>query len=205
MNEYDDGISSGQGAYLGQVTGKKFEISVGNLPPQKTVELTIELRQILPTEGGEIGLIIQPELFPKSNQNYTANLNVDINISKGIEKAFIIRKDNVNIKVDGNNATFNHQINRNTDLSSDFICIIQPKEPFLPMSIVEKSEDNKSLAMLLNYYPSWDQIDEDLVEPASEILFVIDRSGSMSGRKKKKKLIEISRKFFFFFLLNRKD
>ena len=58
LEEYEDAISSGHGSYLGQVekteTGSKFEISVGNLPPNKTVEIGIEINQIVETSVNQL-------------------------------------------------------------------------------------------------------------------------------------------------------
>ena len=187
LNNYDDGISSGHGAYLGQVKktqeGTNFEISVGNLPPQKSVEVFVDLYQILPTEGGDMAFIIQPELFPKVSYEYTAKLSVKVKLSKGIGEIFVLGNEKIAIEKDEHNASFHHDINFWNDLKQDFVLVMRPAEAFTPMAIGEKNEKDKSLAMMVNFYPSYDHIDEDLLEPRSEILFVVDRSGSMSGSR----------------------
>eukprot|EP01091_Cochliopodium_minus_P013480 TRINITY_DN4356_c0_g1_i2.p1 TRINITY_DN4356_c0_g1~~TRINITY_DN4356_c0_g1_i2.p1 ORF type:complete len:740 (-),score=158.49 TRINITY_DN4356_c0_g1_i2:133-2352(-) len=175
-NEIENNI---KGAYLGQVTGRTYEFNIGTIPPKKTIEIEIEIIQILPTEGGEIGFIFQPELLPAHHIKYHTILNVEVNMSQGIKNLYAVNRE-LEIWGKDNNLNFTYDL-KSTDFTSDFVLVIQPLDAFSPIAFVERSEDNKSMAIMLNYYPSWDDIDEDLVESSSEFIFLCDRSGSMSG------------------------
>ena len=56
---------------------------------------------------------------------------------------------------------------------NQFHLIIQLERAFEPCAHVEISDN--SMAFMLNFFPTWDSIDKDLVIPASELVFVVDR------------------------------
>ena len=68
------GISSGKGAYLGTLSNSKFESSVGNFSPNKSVEIIIE------SEGVKFG----PRIISKISKK--AQINMEIKMSENIQK-----------------------------------------------------------------------------------------------------------------------
>ena len=52
---------------------------------------------------------------------------------------------------------------------------ITPKEESKPIAIVEKNTKENSCAFMLTYFPTWENVDLDLVIPSSELIFVVDR------------------------------
>ena len=115
-------------------------------------------------------------MFPSNKYKYDAKLEVEVKNSCGISKIQTLREYK-DLKIETNEKVSNISYSFDTleDFSHDFVFIVQPKEAFKPMALVEKNEENNSLAVLLNYYPSWDDIDVDLFEPKTEIIFVVDR------------------------------
>jgi hypothetical protein len=116
-------------------------------------------------------------MFPSNKYLYDAKIEVEINNSCGISKIFTLKeyKDlKFHIKNE-NNASFSYSFNTIEDFTQDFVFVLQPKEAFKPMALIEQDKENNSLAIFLNYYPSYDHLDVDLFEPKSEIIFVCDR------------------------------
>lgn len=55
------------------------------------------------------------------------------------------------------------------------MAFIIPNNPFVPKAFLERIQENNSLSFLLNFYPSWDDFDEELIGITSEIIFLCDR------------------------------
>ena len=67
------------------------------------------------------------------------------------------------------------------ELDSDLVILVKTREPHTPKALVEGGSEEKgtflsSPAVMLNFFPSFPE-----VEAASEFIFLVDRSGSMSG------------------------
>ncbi|KAI6647920.1 Von Willebrand domain-containing protein [Oopsacas minuta] len=195
---YDDSISSGHGAYLLQQTSDDmFTMSVGNLPPK--TEVTIEISYIceLAGSGKEQSphvlfniptTIMKPYTPPNSSVStpgpdfqhskvtYTFNARVKAQMHCKIDKVHCNTHDcNVNY-------TSPHEVEVSVKKRSQnvvnkgYSLEIYLKEPHKPRIWSEKRPDN-SVALMLVAYPNI-----QYKELTTEIIFVVDRSGSMGGK-----------------------
>jgi hypothetical protein len=56
-----------------------------------------------------------------------------------------------------------------------------PKDSLGSQAILGSHEEFETEAVALTFFPSWKSLDEDLMEPHLEVIFLVDRSGSMSS------------------------
>ena len=58
-----------------------------------------------------------------------------------------------------------------------FAVRVTPKKQFEPNCVLE--ENGASRALALTFFPTWEHLDKDLFTPYVEVVFLVDRSGSM--------------------------
>ena len=193
---YDDTISSGHGAYLLQQTSDDvFTMSVGNLPPATVVEIEISYICELKGSGKEQAphvlfniptTILQP-YYPPNHGSTTINLTHEHSVKYTFDarvKADMhckIKKVNCtthgcDIKYPSHNQ-FEALVLKKAQKIVDkgFALEIHLSEPHKPRIWSEKRPDD-SVALMLVAYPNI-----KYKELATEIIFLVDRSGSMGG------------------------
>ena len=99
-------------------------------------------------------------------------------MSQGIEEISVIGREE-EIKREGNRAHIKRKMGKG-DFETDFIVSIIPKQPFSPTATAEKCEKDATVAMMANFYPSYDHYDEDLFEPKSELVKKKTQNSSFS-------------------------
>ena len=193
---YDDTISSGHGAYLLQQTSDDvFTMSVGNLPPATVVEIEISYICELNGSGKEQAphvlfniptTILKPYTPPnqvaphlslshKHSVKYTFDARVRADMHCGIQKVNCTTHS-CNIKYPSPNQVEILILKKAQKIvDKGFGLEIHLTEPHKPRIWSEKRPDD-SLALMLVTYPNI-----KYKELATEIIFVVDRSGSMGG------------------------
>lgn len=201
-NTYDDAIAAGHGAYmLEQKSEKIFQASIGNLPPGKEVLVTIvyvlelqfddagQLRLTLPEQG------FAPDgrksmKFPTTttsdakinNARVPDGLTLDINLDT--------TSPIVQIKSDTHPQFFNSLVDAKNPrkasvrvptslipLMTNFELLIQLEDASTLINQVQTDTNGNRIAMVA-FHPRLHD-----VEPLGEIIFLVDRSGSMMGSK----------------------
>ena len=192
---YDDSVASGQGAYLLQQTSDDiFTMSVGNLPSGAVVEIEISYICELKGSGEEksphvIFTILTTMLQPYGPDQ--ATLPVILARRPKVSYTFdahVVAK--MPCKITKVNCTTHHcNVTHNSDeefelsvkktsqhvINKGFIVEVYLKDPHKPRLWSERRPDG-SVALMLATYP-----DISYKQLSTEIIFVIDRSGSMGG------------------------
>ena len=206
---YDDAVASGQTAALGEEkSGDVFSLSLGNLPPRKEAEIQLRLAGELPidAEGGvrfSLPASLKPRYAPAGSsdplapvQSEAIGQGVDIKRANGPGvKGFSMTVHNAAEIESVTSPT--HCILSNSEggkvvvtlsednLEKDLVILIKHREPHRPTALVEGGVQSDGInkgcyitapAVMVTFYPQF-----PAVEAAGEFLFLVDRSGSMSG------------------------
>ncbi|KJE94062.1 von Willebrand domain-containing protein [Capsaspora owczarzaki ATCC 30864] len=202
--EYTEAVARGDGAYLlEQARADIFSIKVGNLPPGKTCAIRITYIVALKVEGDAVRFLLPTTVAPRytpyrdtqeavpstgviSHFNYWGlgrapyglSLNVNCEMRSPITKA---SSPTHGIAVTQNSATPQRaQIALAaglTALDRDLIVLVETQTPHEPRLCLETDpEANGSRAMMLTLVPHF-----ELDDIKCEVIFVVDRSGSMGG------------------------
>ncbi|KAJ5073666.1 von willebrand factor a domain-containing protein 5a [Anaeramoeba ignava] len=199
-DKYEDAIAQGHTAIkMEKEVDGVFNMNVGNIAPEKQCIVTIryvteltatedkELRFFIPTtitplfvpkhqEIKDIAPLLETEYTPKVGYGFTLNMNISM-----ASEITEIKSQSHEIKSEINKkfGTITLLTEPDESLSKDFEILIQVTEPHEPRAIIQyKDTENKEreYAALMSFYP--DIADKDV---QTELLFLIDRSGSMSG------------------------
>jgi hypothetical protein len=200
--QYDDAIASGLSAALAEEkSGDIFSIALGNLPPGKDAQIQLQLVGELgvDAEGGvrfSLPSTLKPRYTPAGSTDPLASVPAgeEEQVKSGTVSAVswfhltVEGADGVaevtspthSITVTPNDAN-QLDVRLSKELDSDLVILVKTKEPHAPKAIVEGGEEKKgsfmsSPAVMLNFFPSFPEI-----EAACEFIFLVDRSGSMSG------------------------
>ena len=200
---YDDALAGGRSAFLLESERQDiFTVSVGNLPPSKKATVTLTFVSELHTEhDGSVRFHLPSVLTPRysrpGEQNPTENVtylpasaipytfSFNMGIQADVDK---VESASHKLKVDTTVDDEGLQVALVTlaeehKFDKDLVLTITPSSCHQPHAIVEAGstheEDPPFLtnpAVSLNYFPDFSS-----AEVLSELIFVIDRSGSMSG------------------------
>ena len=198
---YDDAIASGQSAALGEEkTGDVFSITLGNLSPQKDAEIHLQVVAELPIDAEENVRFSLPSVF-KSRYTPTGSSDPLANVSDSGSQVSSAHSSSysrfqLNILEPQRIATIvspTHTLNCTNGedkievtlsdqkpADKDLVVLIQHKEPYQPCAVVEEGTDTGFMsqkAVMVNFFPQFDQLENDC-----EFIFLVDRSGSMSGQ-----------------------
>lgn len=187
--EYDDAIASGHGAYLMEEKEggeDEFEISIGNLPPlQECIVIMSYVTQLGASPDGFIVSVpmTRAEIVTgKSNENVANGLKVEMRINLHADIGEI-QSDfhSVHSEIDGKSAMIKYQ-NEEPNTGSDFLVHIKMKERLKSFAIVETHSKGgvKTASTMITV------VLEPQLKPsnvAKEVIFLVDRSGSMSGNR----------------------
>jgi hypothetical protein len=194
---YDDALTQGHGAFLlDEERPDVFQASIGNLAPGREVlvrltyvtELTVDegrLRFVIPTT-------VSPRYAPDKDRTgmgrpdaetlnppvawsvpYGLNLSVRIANPRGIA-AIESPSHQMSVRMSDDAATVT-LAQRDAALDRDFVLSIESASLDAPCVVVERDEDDRE-AIAVAFAPSF-----DATPVPSEVIFVVDRSGSMEG------------------------
>ncbi len=208
--DYDDALASGFMAALGEEkTGDIFSISLGNLPPQCSAEIHLELVGELPlnAEGGvhfTLPSVLKQRYVPAGSSNPLQMAGVfssPLSNSQPQQQAtalavfeFSLHVLNPSLISSVTSPTHSVLTQRNEEaivvslgqpqpLENDLVISVVHADPHKPSALTElggRSLSQRSYmgapAVMLNFFPKF-----DTKRAACEFIFLIDRSGSMSG------------------------
>jgi len=194
---YDEAMSAGHGAYLlDEERADVFTASVGNLPPGREAVLRLTTVSELPLEGDAIRFTlpttIAPRYAPAQDQKgvgeseaervsppyafqvpYGLTLEVDVRTTAPV-RSVESPTHPVSVTIEDGRATVRLS-EREAALDRDVVLKIALAETHEPRALVERAPDGKAYA-LVSFRPKLDTA----LAPA-EVVFVVDRSGSMQG------------------------
>ena len=194
---YDEAMAAGHGAYLlDEERADVFTVSVGNLPPGKEAVLRLTTVSELLLEGDAIRFTlpttIAPRYAPAEDQKgvgeseaervnppyalhvpYGLTLEVDVRTSTPV-RSVESPSHPVAVTIEGGRAEVQLS-EREAALDRDVVLKIALAETHQPRALVERGPDGQAYAMV-SFRPQL----EAKPSPA-EVLFLIDRSGSMQG------------------------
>ncbi|PRP82718.1 hypothetical protein PROFUN_09980 [Planoprotostelium fungivorum] len=163
--EYDDAAAAGHQAFLSeQVSEGTFRVSVGRLDPQKEVTLVLSYVAELTWDGGNILFTLPAHSPACQNIQFTAHVSTGYGLDKITSNVAIT---NVDDKVE---ATLSD--------GKPFELRVWVKEGYKPVGHAEKK--GEGYVASFEFHPDMTQAEED-EEINTEIIFLIDCSGSMSG------------------------
>ncbi|KAJ5080716.1 von willebrand factor a domain-containing protein [Anaeramoeba ignava] len=200
-DKYDDAIAQGHTAIkMEQEIEGVFNMSVGNIPPEKQCIVTIRyVTELIATEDKELRFFlpttITPPFVPNEMEindvtplletNYTPKVTFGLSLNLNVTMASEItniksQSHEISSQINKKFATVTLLSDPKESFSKDFEVLIEVSEPHQPRAIIQyektKNEEEKEYAALLSFYP--DLSEKDV---RTELIFLIDRSGSMSG------------------------
>jgi hypothetical protein len=195
--EYDDALAAGHGAYLlDQERPDVFTASIGNLPPGKEVLVRLSYVTELERQGRGLRFVlpttVSPRYAPAEDRvgvgrtpaealnppvawsvPYGLELRVDIEAASAIQGVESPTHP-ISVELQGARGTVRLG-RRETALDRDLVLDVSLAEPEKPRVWVEVDEAGRRAAALV-FGPEFES-----EESPSEILFIVDRSGSMEG------------------------
>jgi hypothetical protein len=194
---YDEALTAGHGAYLlDEERADIFTASVGNLPPGKEAVLRITTVSELPLEGDDIRFTlptaIAPRYAPAEDRKgvgeteaervsppYALQVPYGLGLKVDVETTAPVRSVEspshpVAVTIEDGRATVTLS-EREAALDRDVVLKITLAETHTPRALVERGPHGDSYA-LVSFRP-----DLEARPSAAEVVFLIDRSGSMQG------------------------
>ncbi|XP_037037777.1 von Willebrand factor A domain-containing protein 5A-like isoform X2 [Bradysia coprophila] len=205
---YDQAVANRTTAFLGEeIKADMFKLRVGSLRPGARVKVTIEYVTEVKNEPGtnNIRFYIPTTIAPRyisanetdpqamdiRNMKFSSSspaplsMRVEVSVQGGI-KSVVSPTHTVTVEKseattfendDWQKATVELS-GQTTDMDRDFVIIIEPREKHQPRLYSENSDNgNGSTAAMIQLLPSF-----KLKEQKTELIFVLDRSGSMMGQ-----------------------
>jgi Ca-activated chloride channel family protein len=194
---YDDAMAAGHGAVLLDAERPNiFTASVGNVLPGQEVVVELTWAAELPVEGEAIRFMVPttvaPRYAPEEDRRgvsptpaervsppldlavpYGLQLDVDIELPCPV-RAVESPSHPVRLELDGTRAhvTLSHDT---VAMDRDFVLLVTPQESGKPQVLVERNEDGLTTAAV-TFVPHLEGVGSN-----SEVVFLVDRSGSMGG------------------------
>ncbi|KAI9555319.1 hypothetical protein GHT06_017833 [Daphnia sinensis] len=198
QHDYKNAIQSGHSAFLvEEKLPDVFKAKIGNLAAGSGAKIRLTYVTELKVEGGEIRFYlpttIAPRYVPKSDGSsaakdlasikYSQESHYEVDFNATVRMASAIKEirsptHKIIVSSDANNTPTRRILrldNVVTSMDRDIVVYIQTAEPHQPRIIQEKSPQG-SAAMMLSLVPSF-----KLAEQKTELIFLVDRSGSMDG------------------------
>ncbi len=193
---YDDAIAEGHGAYLlDQERPDVFTASIGNIPPGKEVMVQISYVTELALEGDDLRFVLPTTVSPRYapaedrvgvgrtsaeavnppvewNAPYGLELSIEIDMPSAIRS---VESPSHPISVETTGRRSHVRLGgREASLDRDFVLLVQLSYPKEARGWIERTAE-ENVAMV-SFQPRFES-----EESPCEIVFVIDRSGSMGG------------------------
>ena len=204
---YDDAIASGLPAALGEELSKDiFSISLGNLPGGSKAEIELSLDWQLPIDAeGKLSFtlpaVLKPRYTPTSQGIGTTPAppsETSVDGQTGISQ-FLLRVHNATSIASIASATHSISVEEQADadikavtlseehallLKTDLVIQIGLVEPHSPIAVVERGKESDGTfksdhLLMVNFMPQFPALGDS---PRCEFVFLVDQSGSMSGR-----------------------
>eukprot|EP01124_Arcella_intermedia_P018668 TRINITY_DN2578_c0_g1_i3.p1 TRINITY_DN2578_c0_g1~~TRINITY_DN2578_c0_g1_i3.p1 ORF type:complete len:782 (-),score=233.37 TRINITY_DN2578_c0_g1_i3:2-2347(-) len=175
QDTYDDALATGQTSYLAlqdeDASFNSYTISIGNLPPGQTTKVYISFLSVALNKDGNYVFYLPPELLPDVPTSGCCK----IEMSEGVEHVY---------STVGNISKEMDRVQWNLVPSNQPIVVsVITKKYSQPKAVLEYDEKTKSKALMITSTPVWQDLNNDLIESQVEVIFVVDRSGSMRGSR----------------------
>eukprot|EP00026_Physarum_polycephalum_P002936 Phypoly_transcript_02945.p1 GENE.Phypoly_transcript_02945~~Phypoly_transcript_02945.p1 ORF type:complete len:789 (+),score=142.25 Phypoly_transcript_02945:155-2521(+) len=185
LNEYEDNIAKGHSSFLlEQVDNSQnlFKTSIGNIGPRREVLIVVGYVTELQLSANQLELVLpspktsEPSLHGENPLNIPNGFNVDISIEMTSEINSVTSPSHpaeITLTTPTSASAileYSHEECKN--LPAAFVLNIQLLEPHKPMLCI------KDQVAMLTVFPDLARFDL-----FSEIIFLVDRSGSMRGEK----------------------
>ncbi|KAG4070433.1 hypothetical protein HA402_005665 [Bradysia odoriphaga] len=205
---YDNAVANRTTAFLGEETkADMFKLRVGSLRPGARVKVTIEYVTEVKNEPGtnNIRFYIPTTIAPRyisaeatdsqamdiRNMTFSPSspaplsMRVEVSVQGGIKSVVspthtvtVLKSEATTFENDDWQKATVELTGQTTDMDRDFVIIIEPQEKHKPRLYSENSDNgNGSTAVMIHLLPSF-----KLTEQKTELIFVLDRSGSMMGQ-----------------------
>jgi len=196
FNEYDDALEAGHGGFLlDEERADVFTASLGNMKPGSEVVLSITYVTELAAEGPAarftLPTTVSPRYAPAADQKgvgptpaevlnppvaldvpYAFTFEMDVTMG-GVIRGVQSPSHPIEVEQDGTRARV-RLAQRSAPMDRDLVIVVAADGLDTPHATVERGE--RGGAVLLSFVPRF----EASTQPA-EVIFVIDRSGSMGG------------------------
>ena len=196
FKQYDDALEAGHGGFLlDEERADVFTASLGNMKPGSEVVLSITYVTELAAEGPAarftLPTTVSPRYAPAQDQTGVGPTPADIlnpPVALEVPYAFTFDMDlamsgqvrsvqspthPIEVEQDGSRARV-RLAQRSAPMDRDLVIVVSAEGLDVPHAVVERGE--RGGALLLSFLPTF----ESASHPA-EVVFVIDRSGSMGG------------------------
>jgi Ca-activated chloride channel family protein len=197
FEDYDEALLAGQGAYLlDQERPDVFTASIGNVPPGKEVMIRITYVAELDAAGDQLRFAIPTTVSPRYAPSedlrgigrtpaealnpplawrvpYGLTLSVSLDMPSPI-RAVESPSHPIGVEFAGTQGVVRLG-EQQAALDRDFVLLVRLAEAYAPRSWVEADPTGTHVA-LLAFQPEFDS-----EQAPTEIIFVVDRSGSMGG------------------------
>jgi Ca-activated chloride channel family protein len=196
FERYDDALAEGHGAFLlDEERPDVFTARIGNLLPGKEAVVRISYVAELALEGDDLRFTIpttvSPRYAPAEDRRgvgptpsellnppvawevpYGLELTVRVEVPAGI-RGVESPSHPLAVEMDGDSAVVRLG-DRRRALDGDFVLLVRLRDPHAPRAVVEERK-GETVAMVA-FQPRFESR-----EAPSEVVFVVDRSGSMGG------------------------
>ena len=203
---YDDAIASGFSAALAEEkSGDIFSITLGNLPPKAEAELRLKLAGELPidAEGGvrfTLPSVLKPRYTPQGSSDPLAQVEdggtgqvqrgtapavfgFDLEVA-GADGVSNVTSPTHDIRTETREGRVHVSLSKSGPLDKDLVVLVHYSDPHQPRAVTEPGRAKSGAAeswmsnpaVMLNFFPKF-----STARAACEFIFVVDRSGSMSG------------------------
>uniref|UniRef100_A0A6B2KZR2 VWFA domain-containing protein n=1 Tax=Arcella intermedia TaxID=1963864 RepID=A0A6B2KZR2_9EUKA len=176
QDTYDDALSSGLTSYIASkeedVSFNSYSISIGNLAPGQKSKVYISFMSVALNKDGRYIFYLPPELLPaKIPVSGCCNIEMTEEVEDVYSTVGVVNpiKNLVEWKL--------------IYSSQPIVIVVTTKKFFQPKAILEYDENTKSKALMITATPVWKDLNTDLIESQVEVIFVVDRSGSMRGSR----------------------
>jgi len=181
---YNNAIAQGHGAYLLEQKKKtQFEISVGNIPPQTRVVISITFCMELEYVGHVIRCtLLSNSVFSGNVQPIPFSLKMDVNTTSALTSLRSVSHSEATATMQDRSGTLAYEVANIAP--GDFVIEFSVLYLHEPLVFTEYNPKTDSYAVLLSYVPDLSPATSIAPEKVnSEFVFVVDRSGSMGGTR----------------------
>ncbi len=164
------------GVMGGLSEGESFEISLGNLAPGARMTTRAFLGGIVEGDKGCIWFGLPVDFFPRIG-GYKIELNAKAKFPSGALKSMIVAHGTQHDVCD----SLEFSTSKHPGAEGVFAIELITNDSLGPVALLEKDPNSSSLAGAITFFPEWSHLDKDLITPYVEVVFLVDRSGSMDS------------------------
>ncbi|KAK5582215.1 hypothetical protein RB653_003798 [Dictyostelium firmibasis] len=212
QEKYDDAIASGGQAFLAEKSKDKdnyFNFKLGNIPPtESSITINITMISEIGSHLNSLHYLLHRYCFPQSSE-YSFNLSLSVDLTSPIKSIYFDDKSH-SLQYENKEKTkciIQYKKNLGLNTQPNIVIVIEQDDLNKPQAFIEKlideNKENKSndsddsdddddkaeetknkssYAVALNFFPRFDSINKEDIYQKGEFIFLIDCSGSMSGK-----------------------